>query len=92
MEEKYVSFHEIEDGVATLVLYKPEGPSELFHYQLDELPAGVDRDQFGGKFRPEFDDDGEIAALHYDEDLTQQKQEEVQSELEEYREMIDDSG
>lgn len=91
MTEPYVSFHEIEDGVATLVLYKPEGPSELFHYPVDELPPGADRDQFGGKFRPEFDDDGEIAALHYDEELTQRKQEEAKAELEEYREMIDDS-
>lgn len=77
--------------MATLVLYKPDGPSELFHYQLDELPPGVDRDQFGGKFRPEFNGDGAIAELHYDEELTQRKQEEAKAELEEYREMIDDS-
>lgn len=91
MTEDHVSFSEIEDGVATFVLYKDEGPSELFRYPLDELPPGVNRDQFGCEFRPEYDDDGEIVALHYDEELTQREHEKAQSAIEELKEMTDNS-
>lgn len=91
MTEDYVSFNEIEDGVATLVLYKDEGSRELFYYPLDELPSGVDRDQLGCKFWPEFDDNGEIASLYYDEELTQRESKKAQEAVEKYKEMLDDS-
>jgi hypothetical protein len=91
MVDRHVSFEEIEDGVATFVLYKDEGPSESFRYPVDELPAGVDRDQLDCAFRPEFDDDGEIVALHYDEELTQREHEKTKEAIEEYKEMLDDS-
>lgn len=90
MTEDYVSFNEIEEGVVTLVLYKADGSRELFYYKLDELPAGVDRDQLGCKFRPEFNDNGEIAELHYDEELTQREHEKAQEAVEKYKEMLDD--
>ncbi len=91
MTERYVSFREIEDGVATFVLYKEEGPRELFYYSLDELPEGVDREQLGCEFRPEFDDEGEIAALHYDEELTQREDEKAKAAVEEFKEMVEDN-
>ncbi|UPM45303.1 hypothetical protein [Halocatena salina] len=91
MTERHVSFREIEDGVATFVLYKEEGPSELFRYPLDDLPEGVDRDQYGCEFRPELDDDGKIVALHYDKELTQREHEKAQSAIEELKGMTDES-
>lgn len=90
MTEPYVSFREIEEGIATFVLYRDDGPRELFRYPLDELPPGVDRDQSGCEFRPEFDD-GEIVALHYDEELTQREHEKARTAVEELKEMADDS-
>lgn len=91
METPRVLFGEIEEGIATFVLYKDDPPTELFRYPVDELPPGVDRDQFGCTFRPEFNDDGEIVALHYDEELTEQAQEEADAAYERYKELLDDS-
>jgi hypothetical protein len=90
METPRVLFDEIEDEVATFVLYKDEGRRELFRYPVDELPEGVDRDQFGGTFRPELDEDGDIVALHYDEELTEQSRAEAEEAYERYKEMLDD--
>jgi hypothetical protein len=91
MAESYVSFNEIEDDVATFVLYTDDPPRELLYYPIDDLPPGVERDQLGCKFRPEFDDDGDIVALHYDEELTQRKHEQAKAELEEFEEMLNDN-
>jgi hypothetical protein len=91
METPRVLFDEIEDEVATFVLYKDEGSRELFRYPIDDLPKGVDRDQFGCTFRPELDDNGDIVALHYDKELTEQSREEAEEAYEQYKEMLGDS-
>jgi hypothetical protein len=88
MAEYRVSFDEIEDGVVTLPLYKDEEFQRLLRYDIDELPEGASPDD---QFRPEFNDDGEVVALHYDEELTQRKHEEFADAVERHRELLDDS-
>ena len=90
MSEPRVSFDEIEDGVATFVLYKDDS-RELLLYPVDELPEGAEREHLFGQFRPEFDDNGEIVALHYDQELTEREHEKAQSIIEKYQDTTDDS-
>jgi hypothetical protein len=70
MVEGYrVAFIDIEDGYAKFILYKDEEIREDFHYPVNELPEGVKREHLDDQFRPEFDDEGNIVALHHDQEL-----------------------
>jgi hypothetical protein len=91
MPKYRVSFNDIEDGIAQLTLHKDDDIEEFLHYSLDDSPMGLERDDLGNQFRPEFDDDGEIVALHYDEELTERKREEYTEAAERHNERLDDS-
>lgn len=91
MTEPHVAFAEIEDGVARFIRYRDEGPRKVLEYPIDELPEGIQRDDRGKHFRPEFDDSGEIVALHYDEELTEQEHERAQSTIEQFKQRLDDT-
>jgi flagellar motility protein MotE (MotC chaperone) len=90
MPEYRASFNEIEEGVATFALYKDEEFQEHLRYAVEDLPDGVDSTQLDDQFRPEFED-GEVVALHYDQELTEQKHEEFDEGDERYRQLLDDS-
>jgi hypothetical protein len=87
MPEYRVSYHDFEDGIATLKLFKDEEFQEHLRYSVEELPDGATATD---QYRPEFDDDGEIIALHYDEELTKQKRKEFDEGIEKYKDMLDE--
>lgn len=92
MVEGYrVAFAEIEDGFAKFRLYRDDELLDYLDYPIEELPNGVNQEQLGKQFRPEFDDDDEIVALHYDKELTERKHAEAQEAIAEYREMVEDN-
>jgi hypothetical protein len=88
MPEYRVSFDEIEDGVATFALFKDGDFQELVRYPVDDIPDGA---TVNDQFRPEFDDNGEIVALQYDEELTKREHEEYKEAMERRKEMLDDN-
>lgn len=87
MTEYRVSYHDYEDGIATLKLFKNGEFQENLHYPVGELPEGAAATD---QYRPEFDDDGEIIALHYDEELTKQKRGEFDEGVDKYKDMLDE--
>jgi hypothetical protein len=89
-EEYRVAFADIEDGFAKFVLYK-NNDRKYFNHPLDQLPEGVNQDDLGDQFRPEFDDNGEIVALHHDEELTEQMNKEYDKAHEQFKEMREDN-
>jgi hypothetical protein len=91
MPEYRVSFNDIEDNVAQLTLHRNDDIKEFLQYSLDDSPLGLERDDLGNQFRPEFDDDGEIVALHYDEELTERKRQEYTAAAERHEERLDDA-
>lgn len=70
MTDYRVSYHDYEEGIATLKLFKNGEFQEHLRYSVEELPDGATATD---QYRPEFNDDGEIIALHYDEELTEKK-------------------
>ncbi|MFC6962059.1 hypothetical protein [Halocatena marina] len=90
MTEYRVSFNRIEDGVATFALYKDEEFQKHLQYDAEDLPEGVDQTQLDDQFRPEFED-GEVVALHHDQELTERKHGEFSEGDERYRNLLDDS-
>lgn len=91
MTEYRVSFDEIEDEVAKLILYKDDEFQEHLRYHIEELPDGAERDHLGGDFRPEFDEEETITALHYDEELSKRKREEAEEGVKRFKEKLEDS-
>lgn len=91
MSEYRVSFDEIEDGVAKFTLYENEEAQEHLTYSIDNLPEGVEPSHLNDQFHPEFDDTGEIVALHYDQDLTEQKYRDFEKAAEKHEELLEDN-
>lgn len=88
MTEYRVSFDEVEEGVATLPLYKDREFQKLLHFKREELPEEAKPDD---RFRPECNDDGEVIALHYDKELIKRMHEEFANAVERHQELLDDS-
>lgn len=88
MPDYRVSFHDLEEGIAKLKLYKDGDVQDHLQYPIDELPEGATATD---QYRPEFDEAGEITALHYDAELTEQMREEFDEGVEKYKDMLDDS-
>lgn len=87
MAEYRVSFGDVEDEIAQLKLYEDGEFQDYLRYHVEELPEGATK---GDQFRPVFDD-GEIVALHYDEELTEREREKGKEAVERYKEMLDDN-
>lgn len=85
MTERRLSYHDLEDSIATLKLFEDGDFQEYFHWNVEELPDGAEP---GDQYRPEFED-GELVALQYDEELTEQKMEDFEESLEWLEEMRD---
>lgn len=91
MVEYRVSFDEVENEVAKFTLYENDEPQKHLSYSVDNLPQGVERDHLNDQFRPEFDENGEIIALHYDKDYTEQKRRDFKEAEKKHKELLDDS-
>lgn len=87
MKERRLSYQEIEDRVATLILFENEEILKHFRKPVEELPDGAEP---GDQYRSEFED-GELVAMEYDEELTKKKQEEFKDAREKYNEMLEDN-
>jgi hypothetical protein len=90
MSEYRVSFDEIEDEVAKFTLYENEEPQEHLTYSIDNLPDGVELQQLNDQFCPEFDGAGNIVALHYDQEITDQKRRDFEEAAKKHDELLDD--
>lgn len=87
MVERRLSYHELEDGIATLVLFEDDEIQEEFLWKVEDLPDGAIP---GYQYRPEFED-GELVAMHYDEELTEKKREDFKDAVEWYNKMLEDN-
>lgn len=87
MTERRLSYHELEDGIATLILFEDDEIQEDFYWDVEELPDGAIP---GYQYRPEFED-GELVAMHYDEELTEKKRDDFKEAVEWYNEMLEDN-
>lgn len=87
MEERRLSYQELEDGVATLILFENEEILKHFSKPVDELPDGAEP---GDQYQAEFED-GELVEMQYDEELTEKKREEFKDASEKYYEMLEDN-
>lgn len=96
MTDYRAEFIQVEDEIATFKVYKDEKFQKYLKYHIEKVPTHVDGTPDKGarvddQFRPEFDDDGNIVTLHYDEELTEQKLIEAQEAVADYREMLEDN-
>jgi hypothetical protein len=87
MTERRLSYQDREDGIATLVLFKGRERLEDFYWDVEDLP---DEAVPGDQYRPEFED-GELVAMHYDEELTEKKREDVKDAIKWHNEMLEDN-
>ena len=87
MAERRLSYHDREDGIATLRLVEDGDVQEHFRWSVDDMP---DEAIPGDQYRPEFED-GELVAIHYDEELTAQKRKEFQDAVERHDAMLEDN-
>lgn len=87
MTERRLSYHDHEDGVATLRLVEDGDFQEYLYLDVEELPDGAVP---GDQYRPEFED-GELIGMQYDEELTAQKRKEFQDALKRHDEMLEDN-
>jgi hypothetical protein len=85
MTERRLSYHELEDGVVTLTLFEDGDMKEDFYWYVEDMPDGAEP---GDQYRPEFED-GELVAIHYDEELTSQKRKEFQESIEWHDQMLE---
>jgi hypothetical protein len=85
MTERRLSYHDLENGIATFRLFENGDFQEYFHWDVDELPDGAEP---GDQYRPEFED-GELVTMHYDEGLTERKWDDFEESLEWLEEMRD---
>lgn len=88
MSEYRMSFDEIEEGIATFALFENGNFQELLRFSVDDIPEGA---TVNDQFRPEFDDDGEVIAMQYDEELTEREHEAYKEAMERRKDMLDDS-
>jgi hypothetical protein len=91
MEGYRVAFIDVEEGLAKFTLYKDDEVKDDFIYPVDDLPDGVKMEHLDDQFRPEFDDEGNIVELHYDEELTEQKREDFKKAVETPWEELEDN-
>lgn len=87
MTERRLSYQDLEDGIATLILFEGRERLEEFYWDVEDMPDGAVP---GDQYQPEFED-GELVALHYDKELTEKKQEDVEDAIEWYNEMTEDN-
>ncbi|MFC6960734.1 hypothetical protein [Halocatena marina] len=87
MAERRLSYQELEDGVATLILFEGRDIVDDFYWDVEDMP---DEAEPGDQYQPEFED-GELAALHYDEELTAQKRKDFKDAVERHKEMLEDN-
>ncbi|WP_248903507.1 hypothetical protein [Halocatena marina] len=85
MTERRISYHDLEDGIATLKVFEDSNFQGYLHWNVEELP---DEAEPGDQYRPEFED-GELVALQYDKELTDQKWEDFEESREWLEEMRD---
>ncbi|WP_248908397.1 hypothetical protein [Halocatena marina] len=82
MEERRLSYQDRENGIATLILFENEEIIERFHRDAEELPDGA---TIGDQYQPEIRD-GELVAMHYDEELTEKKRKEIEDTIQRHQE------
>lgn len=87
MIERRLSYQDLEDGVATLILFENEEIVDDFYWSVEDMPDGAEP---GDQYHPEFED-GELVALQYDEELTEQTFEEHQDALDWYNEILEEN-
>lgn len=87
MKDRRLSYQEVEDGIATLVLFENEEIIEHFHKPVEELPDGAEP---GDQYRSEFEG-GELVTMRYDEELTKKKEEEFKEADRKFSEMLEDN-
>lgn len=87
MTERRLSYQDREDGIATLVLFEGRERIEDFYWDVDDLPDGAVP---GDQYQPVFED-GELVTLHYDEELTRKKREDVKDAIKWHNEVVEDN-
>jgi hypothetical protein len=87
MKERRLSYQDREDGIATLTLFDDEKIIEDFYWDVEEMPDGAVP---GDQYQPEFED-GELVALHYDEELTKKKRKEIEAAVERHQERLEEN-